>query len=260
MSIPTQRTIFVIIGIVLSIYIGGLAEHYIGGLAEQYIGGLTEQYIGGLAEQPSSWHYLILESIVSLFLLYGGYLWAKLKGRHWAWMFTMLIWPLGVLTFEILRNRPRRKLETEWSLETDQRPIEFFLSQDKWLGKQVRNMTLREYIGMFLGRYSSEEMKVAYSKTIEAFNREERAVMIDKIRDAVELTKKASSWGKDFETVFYTTIHEVESRGPLFEGEWTEYDKDMVYLRIIEIFSLIMALDLAENKTVREDLGIEIIE
>jgi hypothetical protein len=41
--------------------------------------------------------------------LIGGYLWAKLKGRHWAWMFTMLAVWVGVLVLPILKDRNQGK-------------------------------------------------------------------------------------------------------------------------------------------------------
>lgn len=84
MSMPTQRTVFVIVGIVMLICLVGL-----------------EDYLFTLW----SWDYLILQSISAFSILYGGYLWAKVKGRHWAWMFTMLFWPLGLLVLLILKDK-----------------------------------------------------------------------------------------------------------------------------------------------------------
>ena len=115
----------------------------------------------------------------------------------------------------------------------DKRSVERFLSQDEWLGKQIRNMSFREYIGMHLGRYSSKQMQKAYRKTLKAFSREVRPAIENITHDAVEITKEVSFWDKDCETVFHTLIRDIESRVPLFEGEWCEYDKDMVYLRIL---------------------------
>ena len=80
MSIRTQRTVFLIIGIFMLIYIGGLAERL------------------------SFWHYLVLQSIDAFFLFYGAYLWTKLKNRHWAWIFTMIFWPVGLLVLSMLKE------------------------------------------------------------------------------------------------------------------------------------------------------------
>lgn len=61
-------------------------------------------YIGGLAERLSFWDYLVLQSIDAFFLFYGAYLWTKLKRRHWAWIFTMIFWPVGVLVLSMLKE------------------------------------------------------------------------------------------------------------------------------------------------------------
>jgi len=51
---------------------------------------------------------LIFHGIGAGFLLYGGYLWAKLKGRHWAWMFTMPLL-VGLLVLPMLKDRKQGK-------------------------------------------------------------------------------------------------------------------------------------------------------
>lgn len=81
MSIQRQRTVFLVVGILLALLFGGLQD------------------IIGL------WNYLIFLAIDTFFLLYGGYLWAKLKGRHWAWSLTMLVWPLGLLVLWLLADK-----------------------------------------------------------------------------------------------------------------------------------------------------------
>jgi len=80
MSIKTQRTVFLIIGVVMLIYIGILVK------------------------QLSFLGYLVLQSIDAFFLFYGAYLWTRLKRRHWAWIFTMIFWPLGVLILFLLKE------------------------------------------------------------------------------------------------------------------------------------------------------------
>lgn len=79
MSVRTQRTIFVVLGILLLFFLGGLDIGF--------------------------WEGLALSAIEVFLLLYGGYLWAKVKGRHWAWMLTMLFWPVGVLTLFLLKDK-----------------------------------------------------------------------------------------------------------------------------------------------------------
>lgn len=57
---------------------------------------------------------LLFNGIGAGFLLYGGYLWAKLKGWHWAWMFTMLIFPVGILVLSLLKDRKQGK--SKWGI------------------------------------------------------------------------------------------------------------------------------------------------
>jgi hypothetical protein len=214
-------------------------------------------YIGALADRLSFWDYLVLQSIDAFFLFYGAYLWTKLKRRHWAWMFTMIFWPVGVLVLSMLKDVEIRQVGLQRGPKTNRRPVEVFLSQDQWLGKQIKDMSFREYVGMHLGRYSTEEIKDAYKKSLKAFSAKVRPVMENIIHDSVHITEEVSFWDKDCETVFHTIIGKIESHVPLFEGEWNEYDKDMIYLRILELFTLIVSLDLSENKTMREALGIK---
>ena len=90
MSIHTQRTVFVVVGILLAVLFGGLGD-----------------VIG-------FWDYLVFVTIDAFFLTYGGYLWAKLKGRHWAWMFTMWVWPLGLLVLWLLADKSASDRAYEW--------------------------------------------------------------------------------------------------------------------------------------------------
>jgi len=61
-----------------------------------------------------SWEtLLIFQGIGAGLLLYGGYLWAKLKGRCWAWMFTMPLL-VGLLVLPMLKDRKQGK--STWSI------------------------------------------------------------------------------------------------------------------------------------------------
>ena len=59
-------------------------------------------YGSGLAAE----HFVIASISVAL-SLYGYYLWARLKGRHWAWMFLGLTSPLGTVPIALLRDKGR---------------------------------------------------------------------------------------------------------------------------------------------------------
>lgn len=83
MNIQTKRTNFIVAGILLT--------------------SLASTGKGIASFWP--WYPLVLNSIAILCLLYGGYLWAKIKGRHWIWMFVMFFWPVGLLVFLILKNK-----------------------------------------------------------------------------------------------------------------------------------------------------------
>ncbi len=56
-----------------------------------------------------SWGTALIFQVIGVgFSLYGGYLWAKLKGRHWAWMFTMPLL-VGLLVLPMLKDRKQGK-------------------------------------------------------------------------------------------------------------------------------------------------------
>ena len=97
MSKRIQRTVFVIVGIALTIYSGWGEVEYV----------------------SVSWStVLILEWMGVGFSLYGGYLWTRLKNRHWAWMLTMLFYPVGIFVLSILKGK-RDSIESrqgKWSI------------------------------------------------------------------------------------------------------------------------------------------------
>ena len=84
MSKRTQRTVFVIVGILLTIY-SALGE------------------VGYLSVSRNT--MLILEWVGMGFSLYGAYLWTRLKNRHWVWMLTMLFYPIGIFVLSILKGK-----------------------------------------------------------------------------------------------------------------------------------------------------------
>ena len=61
-------------------------------------------YFGSMAERLLFWEYIALQCIAVFFLIFGAHLWTKLKGRHWAWSLTMIVWPIGVLVLSILKE------------------------------------------------------------------------------------------------------------------------------------------------------------
>ena len=84
MSIRAQRTVFVVVGILLTIY----------------------EAFGETGYVSISWNMvLILEWMGVGFLLYGGYLWTRIKNRHWVWMLTMLFFPVGIFVLSILKGK-----------------------------------------------------------------------------------------------------------------------------------------------------------
>ena len=80
MAIESKRTLFVIIGIVLLVTLGGQYENML------------------------PLFYYLLQTMAVVSLLYGGYLWTRIKNIHWGWMFTMLIWPIGLTTLFLIRG------------------------------------------------------------------------------------------------------------------------------------------------------------
>lgn len=48
---------------------------------------------------------LVIFLIGSGFVLWGCYLWVKIKGRHWAWMLFGLLAPIGLLALFLLKSK-----------------------------------------------------------------------------------------------------------------------------------------------------------
>jgi len=64
----------------------------------------SANYCTSLVFGISSLHLIL--SVLGLGLsLYGCYLWAKLKNRHWAWMFLGIITPIGLLPLALMKDR-----------------------------------------------------------------------------------------------------------------------------------------------------------
>jgi len=147
MSIRTQRTVCVTVGILLAVVFGGVQD-----------------VIGFL-------NYLIFLVIDTFFLTYGGYLWAKLKGRHWSWMFTMWVWPLGLLVLSLLPDKSAsdRACEGERCLSYFQEELKFGAFQTK--EADLYNNAVVEY-GMSAGTDSkaAEEMTQAAKRLAESLN------------------------------------------------------------------------------------------
>jgi len=62
--------------------------------------------IGYLSFMPSQLAIAYTMLVVSICMsVYGCYLWAKLKGRHWIWMVFGLLAPAGFLALAILPNK-----------------------------------------------------------------------------------------------------------------------------------------------------------
>jgi len=59
-------------------------------------------YGSGLAPE-----HLVVFSISAALSLYGFYVWARLKGRHWAWMLLGLTSPLGTVPISLLKDKSR---------------------------------------------------------------------------------------------------------------------------------------------------------
>jgi apolipoprotein N-acyltransferase len=49
--------------------------------------------------------HFVLSAIGLGLSLYGCYLWAKLKNRHWAWMFFGILTPIGLLPLALMKDR-----------------------------------------------------------------------------------------------------------------------------------------------------------
>lgn len=51
------------------------------------------------------WQILVMLTVSLGLCVYGSYLWAKLKGRHWAWMLFGLLAPIGFLALALLKSK-----------------------------------------------------------------------------------------------------------------------------------------------------------
>jgi hypothetical protein len=67
--------------------------------------GTTIGYLSLLPEQAALAYSMLLVSICMS--VYGCYLWAKLKGRHWILMVFGLLAPAGFLALAILRDKSK---------------------------------------------------------------------------------------------------------------------------------------------------------
>lgn len=91
----TLRTLCVVLGTLIALLVSPVAE------------------VAGEMDPAKAWeavgfYYLLPFSLVLLGLVltvYGCYLWARLKGRHWAWMFFGLLTPIGLIPLLVLKRR-----------------------------------------------------------------------------------------------------------------------------------------------------------
>ncbi|MGA3093986.1 MAG: hypothetical protein ABSD79_01200 [Dehalococcoidales bacterium] len=60
-------------------------------------------YLSLLPEQLALAYSMLMVSICMS--VYGCYLWARLKGRHWIWMVFGLLAPAGFLALALLKNK-----------------------------------------------------------------------------------------------------------------------------------------------------------
>lgn len=81
----SKRTNLILLGIVL-LFVGRIAGSIGGGFFEGAF------WMGGL-----------------VLIFVGCYVWTKLKGRHWAFMFWGLLAPIGLLGTSLLRDRSSEK-------------------------------------------------------------------------------------------------------------------------------------------------------
>ena len=92
MSVKKQRMLFVILGTLMLLVSAPLAGAclilVLDGIWSRYFILPLGIYVAGLG-----------------LTLYGCYLWAKLKGRHWAWMFLGLLTPVGLLFLWKLKQK-----------------------------------------------------------------------------------------------------------------------------------------------------------
>ena len=60
-------------------------------------------YLSILPSQPAvAYSMLVVSMCMSV---YGCYVWARLKGRHWIWMVFGLLAPAGFLALALLKNK-----------------------------------------------------------------------------------------------------------------------------------------------------------
>jgi len=70
--------------------------------------------IGYLSLLPESLVLAYSMLVVSICMsVYGCYLWAKLKGRHWIWMIFGLLAPAGFIVLAILKNKLQEPLNPQ---------------------------------------------------------------------------------------------------------------------------------------------------
>ena len=60
-------------------------------------------YLSILPSQPAVAYSMLMVSICMS--VYGCYLWARLKGRHWIWMAFGLLAPAGFIVLAILKTK-----------------------------------------------------------------------------------------------------------------------------------------------------------
>lgn len=87
MNRSAMRTLFVIFGMFVLMLENGSIQAYV---------------FGGFG--VSLYHFAI--GFIGITMsLYGYFLWARLKGRHWVWMFLGLVSPIGTVPIAILKDR-----------------------------------------------------------------------------------------------------------------------------------------------------------
>jgi hypothetical protein len=70
------------------------------------IGGTVIGYMSLLFTQDA-----VINSMLAVALctsVFGCYLWAKIKGRHWIWMIFGLLAPIGFLMLAVLRDKNKK--------------------------------------------------------------------------------------------------------------------------------------------------------
>ena len=88
-----KRTLCVVFGTLIALFVSPVA-------------GVAVEMEPAKAWEAVGFYYLLPFLLLWLGLglaVYGCYLWAKLKGRHWAWMFFGLLTPIGLIFLYKLR-------------------------------------------------------------------------------------------------------------------------------------------------------------